>query len=62
MLRRMNAPLLCNFAVDERRKIFKGEGLPLVRTSLLATPSSGGSVAAPATPRLSIVYRLSSIV
>ena len=36
---------------DERRKSIVGEGLPLARTSLLATPSSRGSNAAPATPR-----------
>jgi len=34
-----------------RRKSIVGECLPLARTSLLATPSSRGSNAAPATPR-----------
>ena len=72
MFRRKNAPLLRNFATDERRKIYKGESLPLARTLLLATLSSRGSIAAPAMPRfmhmlfflkkISFVYRLSSIV
>ena len=50
MFRRKNAPLLRNFATDERRKIYKGESLPLARTLLLATLSSRGSIAAPAMP------------
>jgi hypothetical protein len=72
VFRRKNAPLLRNFATDERRKIYKGESLPLARTLLLATLSSRGSIAAPAMPcfmymlfflkKISFVYRLSSIV
>ena len=31
---------------------YTGESLPLVRTSLLSTPSNGRSVAAPVTPGL----------
>ena len=46
MVRRKNGASLLQ-TKDERN----GECLPLARTLLLATPSSRGSIAAPATPR-----------
>ncbi len=46
MVRRKNGASLLQTR-DERN----GESFPLARTLLLATPSSRGSIAAPATPR-----------
>ena len=68
MVRRKNGASLLQ-TKDERN----GECLPLARTLLLATPSSRGSIAAPATPRFmqmqffflkksSLVSRLSSLI
>ncbi len=68
MVRRKNGASLLQTR-DERN----GESFPLARTLLLATPSSRGSIAAPATPRFmhmqisfmkksSLVPRLSSLV
>ena len=39
--------------VGDRLFLLGGGGVPLVRTSLLSTPSNGASYADPVTPRLS---------
>ena len=60
MNRRKNGASLLQ--TKDERIFAKGERFPLARTSLFATLSSGDSVAIPAMPRSSIVYRLSSFV